>query len=245
MKALKAILCYQVKAFSLLELSLVLVIMGVVLQSSIPLYHHWIQEKKHEKTLAHETVIFKALGAYVSRHKHLPCPSLNSEEGKSPHTCLLNHSGFLPFHTLGLSQDMSKDGYGKYFTYVVDPQLTHPDIAYIASKKTLFKETLQTETQTSQNDAEDAFFKKEAFNPLCFCDQPLSSIDLVTQDNALTFPSIAVILITHGMKHKALDVNKDPSPRYTIPVSKSSQDDRVSWITRDQLVAQYTCHVCE
>jgi len=111
--------------FSLLELSLVLAVMGVVAASGLSLMTNRMAQAKERVTLDHQELLFKTLANYALSHNHLPCPSatltgIARESCGSPHEA----TGYLPFQTLGISSKSAQDGWGRLMHYAV-----HPDMA--------------------------------------------------------------------------------------------------------------------
>ena len=113
--------------FSLLELSLVLAVMGVVAASGLSLMTSRMTQAKERVTLDHQELIFKTLANYALSHNHLPCPSptlsgIARDSCGSPHEA----TGYLPFQTLGLSSKSARDGWGRLMHYAVHPDMARP-----------------------------------------------------------------------------------------------------------------------
>ncbi len=141
------------KAFSLLEISIVLIIMsltsyGLLKSTTVILarYRNNITAQKVEK-------IYKTLGLFVARNGYLPypyIPSNNIKEEKGISVSAINNAdivehckrydfvqhdvrsktnldkksiGIVPYTTLGLDEKDVKDGNGNYFTYAINPIL--------------------------------------------------------------------------------------------------------------------------
>ena len=71
-----------------------------------------------------------ALASFVAQHRRLPCPadgrivSGSANVGLELASCATQAHGVLPWVTLGLSEDESRDPWGARLTYRVDPALT-------------------------------------------------------------------------------------------------------------------------
>ena len=63
------------KAFTLVELSIVLVVISVLLITSIPVLTGAVNNAKIKVTNDRIDAIYKAMGAYLSIYKRLPCPA--------------------------------------------------------------------------------------------------------------------------------------------------------------------------
>jgi prepilin-type N-terminal cleavage/methylation domain-containing protein len=136
-------------AFTLLELSIVLIISSIIITGSIGLSGTAIKNAKIDTTNNRLEKIEQALLAYVRINKRLPCPaSLYDIETDSTYAsqkgvagvCDLDNIdgiftsittnadalvyGALPAKTLGLSIEYAKDGFKNKFSYVVPKGLT-------------------------------------------------------------------------------------------------------------------------
>lgn len=125
---LKGLFKTKLPAFSLLEMSLVLAIMGTVAGISMPMILEQRTHQKEHQTLQQTDMILTALGTYAVLHKSLPCPALDPTSGE-PGPCTKDSPaqavGYVPFKTLGISERASKDGFGHPLRYAVQPALTH------------------------------------------------------------------------------------------------------------------------
>ena len=141
---------YSLKAYSLLEASFGLIIMGLITATLVPTIQ---QYKLHQKQKLTETR-FKRIEALLYQMKKspngkLPCPALPGDHGThawgvAPKKCQGNIAliGVVPFKTLGILERDAKDGYGHYFTYVVQEAYTlekegmKPNMAFVDSRTT-------------------------------------------------------------------------------------------------------------
>jgi len=103
---------YKASGFSLLELTLVLVVLGLLFATAAPAWQSVVHYHQHEfqgdKRLEQ---LASALANYAARHHRLPCPDMNGNgyEGTDG-LCSDDHRvGWLPTATLGLAPETSQD----------------------------------------------------------------------------------------------------------------------------------------
>lgn len=111
----------QIKAFSLLEIGLVLLIMGALGLSVGPILNKQLQQQHNKITRNKHQCIAESLAAYVLQNRCLPPASLPSQGGESVPK---KYVGIVPYKTLNLDQKMVKDQNGFWFTYAVNESLT-------------------------------------------------------------------------------------------------------------------------
>lgn len=139
------------RGFTLLELSIALVVIGIVVAGGLSMSTSMVERQAYVQTGNQMDEIDKALDAYVSVNKHLPCPAeptLQLETtnfGKARLSC--NDTGgiaigMLPIRTLGLRDRYSADEYGNRYTYAVTSALTTTSTDYeSASGKIIIRDT--------------------------------------------------------------------------------------------------------
>lgn len=129
------------KAFTLIELSIVILIISVLISGGLQFSMNAINNAKIKITKDRMGEIYKALGSFLLVNKMLPCPasitdlkssstygnagscSTTNDSGVyvSTNTSALNlNYGMVPIKALGLSSEMAEDGFGNKFAYVVD-----------------------------------------------------------------------------------------------------------------------------
>ena len=175
------------KAFSLLELSIVILIISILIVGSMSASVTAINNAKYKVTRDRMAEIYKAMGSYLLTNKALPCPAslknLKSDVTTGPSygiagsagTCALDGVfiggslayGMVPVQALGLNTDMAEDGFGSRFTYVVATTFTNPSVttndttgfgrAPETSIMTV-KESLTTTAAAFQTNTTDAIF---------------------------------------------------------------------------------------
>ena len=122
------------KGFSLVELSIVVVIIALMLVAAFAGGQYFLTQNQIKATNVKLNAIQKAMEIYVRRTGHLPCPSyLTENTGVEVVNCqsAANNSlkgfykvgnfisGGIPYRDLNLAADMSYDAWGGKFTYKV------------------------------------------------------------------------------------------------------------------------------
>lgn len=95
------------KGFTLVELAIVLLIVGVLLGSFIGSLASRIETTQRESTKKQLDEIKSALLGYASAEGRLPCPAITTTGGEEDPACGLH--GFVPGKTLGLSGAYNRD----------------------------------------------------------------------------------------------------------------------------------------
>ncbi len=151
--------CSHSQGFTLLEMTIVLVIMGVVAISLVALFSATLQKIQFRQSVAKMEAIQKALYEYRLAFNRLPCPAdatlaINQVnfgyEAANPGSCTggaptSNFSqtpslgpqdareGMLPVKTIGLPDDYAFDGWGRRFIYAVSRDMTLPGAFAVSS----------------------------------------------------------------------------------------------------------------
>lgn len=135
------------KAFSLIELSIVLVIISVLIAGTLSVSVTGLNNAKIKITNDRIAAIYKAMGNYLQVNKTLPCPaSLRKMKTESNYGTSVGSAGacfsgaadgvfksnnqanvmygMVPVKTLGLANEMGEDGFGNKFVYVVNKAFT-------------------------------------------------------------------------------------------------------------------------
>ena len=117
------------RGFSLLEAALLLAIVGVLSGGILHFLRYIERSFQHKKAHEHEERILFALGQYLRREGCMPCPADPSDIGRFGYArsrCqgAKQAYGIVPFETLGLSENVARNGHGAFFTYVVHPSVT-------------------------------------------------------------------------------------------------------------------------
>ncbi len=116
--------------FSLVEMALVLVILGIIGGMGLPLLTAHIKRSALTKTREHQEYALNAIAAFVERHHRFPCPAdpklTGADYGLEPMVRKCpgpKAEGLLPWRSLGISENFAKDGFKRWMTYVVDSNL--------------------------------------------------------------------------------------------------------------------------
>lgn len=146
------------KAFSLIELSIVLVIVSILIAGALSVSVVSITKAKTKITEERIKAIYNALGTYMQIRYALPCPaslyltkndagygvsvgsagSCKNTDASGDGIFISNRQsdviyGAVPVNTIGLSDEMAEDGFGNKFAYVLSKKLTiteYPDTSY-------------------------------------------------------------------------------------------------------------------
>jgi len=137
----------SIKGFSLLELSVVLTIIGIVLGSTLNLVTNQSESEKIDKTNQKIEQIQKSFYAFIVNNQRLPCPADGTHDVTNPNFgreealpdasgCHSGnffdgnyvYGGIIPTKTLGLSDDFALDEWGRRFSYIVDYRFTNNTI---------------------------------------------------------------------------------------------------------------------
>jgi prepilin-type N-terminal cleavage/methylation domain-containing protein len=154
------------KAFSLIELSIVIVIVSIMITGVLSVSVSSINNAKIKTTNDRMKEVYKAMGNFLLVNKRLPCPaaitkvkSVDSDYGaevgggsgcsgegvyQSATVSTLVY-GMVPVRALGLANDMAEDGFESKFTYIVDKDMTNT----FEATPTLGNATFSTGTYTS------------------------------------------------------------------------------------------------
>lgn len=131
------------KAYTLVELSIVLVIISIFLSSGLNIFTNNIVQTKTVNTKEKLNIIYKSLAEYLMTNRALPCPikldiakDTDANYGAVTTTPINNCSsissgsgnnqitiGALPTRELGLTNDMAEDDFGNKILYAVDNRL--------------------------------------------------------------------------------------------------------------------------
>ena len=222
----------RVKAFSLIEVGIVLLILGALgsfftsfLDSTKSFYEKKTNQKK-------QSFIAKSLAGYVLQNRCLPGASLPTNQGSSvPDTYI----GIVPYKELNLDPKSVKDGNGFWYTYAVHPTLT----------KTCIKHQRE----------------KDMFVNADFCNTKLDHSSLKIKDQYLQEDGIAFVLVTHHKGNGSISDNDQRNlscfsgsiegsleklnASDTGEFSSTNVKDIVSWFSRFNFMAQITKTPCQ
>lgn len=123
----KHLLNNKIQAFSLIEMSLVLAIMGTIAGLSLPMLLEYKGTQKRQHSTKNIDLVLSATGTFAATHQVLPCPASKTSKGE-PVLCTSNNmslaNGYVPYKALGLREAASKDGFGNPLRYSINPNLS-------------------------------------------------------------------------------------------------------------------------
>src|SRR5688572_9423460 len=126
------------RGFSLVELSVVVLIIGIIMTMGIGAWNANLENQANLATAQRQLAIKDALSAYLRRVGRLPCPDTDFtapdgiENRATPGdvtTACSAAFGLLPYVTLGLARDAVRDGWGNFLSYHVSNNPNTPNAA--------------------------------------------------------------------------------------------------------------------
>jgi prepilin-type N-terminal cleavage/methylation domain-containing protein len=112
------------KGFTLVELSIVVVLIGIIMTMGLKTFTATIDNSLISETKSKQERIKIALVGYLRTNGVLPCPDNSGSAvvatGVAAATCnaaAANGYGVVPWQTLGISRETVVDGWGNYFSY--------------------------------------------------------------------------------------------------------------------------------
>jgi prepilin-type N-terminal cleavage/methylation domain-containing protein len=110
--------------FTLLEMSIVLIIIGLIVGMVAPLIGQITDSTREKSTSVKLDNIEEAIVAFVRSEGRIPCPAdpTATPLGEERATCqsTTTDDGLVPYRSLGLSEEAVIDGCGQYISYHVD-----------------------------------------------------------------------------------------------------------------------------
>jgi prepilin-type N-terminal cleavage/methylation domain-containing protein len=222
-------------AFSLIEISIVVLIIAILITGSLSSSITAINNAKLKSTRESMDEIYKALGNYLLVNGNLPCPASilelksNSNYGTSVGTAGTCSGagvytsatsgatnlvyGMVPVKTLGLSNNLAEDGFEDKIAYIVDKNFTNTSFGTSVSTATMtINEIPGSATNTITNDAIFALvsygINKSGAFPINSATQIARSSDASERTNdldSITSPLFDKILITDAKSSDVFD----------------------------------------
>jgi prepilin-type N-terminal cleavage/methylation domain-containing protein len=245
--------------FTLVELSIVLIVITLILGTVLGLGNAQIQASKINSTKQKQQIIKLALANFISRNNRLPCPAIATlakgdvgygVETIDRGTCAATNvnglvaTGIVPFTSLGITDETASDGFYNRFTYQVTLTATNTNEQTIVGLRGASTTHTATPTQLRStpngNQSNDCNPQNTPYNP---------SNDVV-------------VIISHGTNgngaytedgvQKALPVgadeleNADNDSAFVIKdyseITNNPFDDIVSPITTNDLLSTLTAN---
>ncbi len=233
------------KGFSLIEVSIALVIMGIVATLSTSVFHHFSDSHKTKVTKEKQETLLKVLAQFALLNKRLPNAAdpkaLLDKFGEESNLTV----GLIPYRTLGISEAMAKDDYGNYFTYAMQPFPKRPEAV-------LRRMDFCTQSPTSR-----LLSVEENGVPIIIENKNKDIIDF-----------IAVVIVSHGkngygayvgspgnikkktevLHGKDEEINADGTGKFISRLKSNKEenyfDDQVIWVPRNILASAYGGESC-
>lgn len=221
-------------AYSLIELSIVMLIISILITSGFSLASNSIANAKIKVTNERMSLIYQALGNYILQHRGLPCPArldlissdsnFGAEASRDSNGKCVASSGIyvstsvdssyadnlmygtLPIRSLGLSNEIAEDGFGTKFSYIIDIR---------------FAKYAATQTPSSQNDD----FSTTVTNPSNTSANRYIKI-INSPDIEITKDAI-VTIVSHGA-NKLGGFNANSTTQNQIPADQYEQNNAIN-----------------
>lgn len=233
--------------FSLIELSIVLVIMGTLAGLGLPLLTTGMMHHKVQTTHNHQNQVTIALAAYVLQHHKLPLPADPAAPDKQIKNLSAGRSieGIIPYRVLGLREEVAKDGFKNWMTYVVSSSYFLEGKKEDADVNQYHRPQRQIKIEMNDDEKKEAprppqQVEKHPLDSFCNPKKGAKAIDLNLQtetghsvlDNEKT--SIAFILISHGPQGSGAYCVNGTRDRYPTlhPLEAENTNDDLKFITR-------------
>lgn len=116
----------KMKGFTLIEIALVLLIIGLLVGGSVSLMKTQRESARLSDTSQRVNQAKEALFSYLAVNQYLPCPDTDdngTENRQANGTCTANN-GSLPYTNMGLKEADSVDGFGNDIRYAVNQSVT-------------------------------------------------------------------------------------------------------------------------
>lgn len=219
------------RGFTLVEMSVVLVIMGLVLATVYPALQTLRAANQRSLTEAHLDSLMKATAAYLFANGCLPCPTpanasttglgrVRGDSSASPAACTATTAscypeGIPPFASLGLPAALAQDGWGHWITMRVDPYLTSASLAIVPPNAPC----TDADTTLSICSSDQKSFRQKGF-----CKAGLKSLGtpITVQSTLSATQYAAVLFVSHGADgYGAFRQNQKKTTHPSFPADSS------------------------
>lgn len=117
------------KGFALIEVSIALLVLGII--SSISISQFAALKRTQAEMITRENIncVIRALAAYyISKRGSIPFPAHKQSKGRQiiPDYNSKAEFGVVPYKTLGIMEKYAKDGYGNWLQYKANPDFGKP-----------------------------------------------------------------------------------------------------------------------
>jgi prepilin-type N-terminal cleavage/methylation domain-containing protein len=179
------------RGFTLVEMAMVVLIIGLVMLTVFPALTSLRAAAQRGATDQNLQTVMRAVAIYAQNNGCLPCPTPASTTGNgfgqvrgdtAADRCgsCVNPEGIPPFAALGIPANLAKDGWGRWLTMRIDPNL-----AVNCADKSLSNYALYCATDIT-------------LKGLCASGVNKTARVLVQQPNSTIRQSAAVVLVSHG-----------------------------------------------
>jgi prepilin-type N-terminal cleavage/methylation domain-containing protein len=134
-KALAILTAQAQRGFTLIEIAIVLVVIGLITSGGLLAVSPVIQSAKISETKQKMATVEAALLGYILQNGCMPCPAQRGAAatgqtadtagtvytGCTTNACVTSGEGLVPWVSLGLSENDVTDGWNRRMTYGVDP----------------------------------------------------------------------------------------------------------------------------
>lgn len=206
----------KVKAFSLIEMCIFLLILGTLSSSTLALFKIVQKNQRQNTTNDHFIQITYALANHVLRNKSLPCPA--NKDGVSIENCTQKIGGFVPYKTLGISKKITLDGFGRPIMYVADASLTD----------SLMLKEINSATEDNPN---RVFCHTVSYNPIVIKDSMKQPVKELALD--INSDQIAFLLMSNTSNFDETNFSFE-----------FKESDQFMWITRSNFMSYYAKVPC-
>jgi len=235
-------------AFSLIELSIVLVVISIVIAGALSASTVSLNNAKIKNTTDRMDAIYKALGNFVTTNYRLPCPasliiardsagygdSVGSAGGCSAvgvYSSAQNATiiyGMVPIAALDLPKELAEDGFGNKLIYVVNKNLTAADYPSTNLSNTNFSSFLETDATSVIRILQVP--TSNVIDGNAFALISLGQNKYGAFNSTLTTQSSATSTDTYEQKHYPTSVNTATTPYTANYGSVSGFETRVTFI---------------
>ena len=114
----------RIKGFALIEVSIALLVLGIISSISISQFATIKRMQAEMTTKSNVDFILKSLGAYyISKQGLLPYPANNGLQVTGQQVNGKLDFGIIPYKSLGIMEKYAKDGYGNWLLYKLNPDI--------------------------------------------------------------------------------------------------------------------------
>ena len=228
--------------FTLVEMAVVMVIMGLVMLTVLPALNTVRSANQVSLTQSNLCSLMLATAAYVQANGCLPCPALPG--GNGTNFGRLGYSsttvacgvcsapeGIPPFVALGIPASTAHDGWGHWITMRVDPALTSlPSNAANCSATNTCSTFIPPTSTCSSTDNSNGFCAAQSGSPVGYANKGLCKYNLsgvsAARPISVSTPSggnqkVALVFVSHGSTGYGSYIARPKQSGYLLPFSSN------------------------